>query len=119
MKELTHSDTWLIRDKRLNKLSYEEYLKSYKWIKTKNPMRGLIPLCEKHHKKVHNIAKHSNISVLIATKLFLSGVNPAQKKKQKAKHYFDRLKLNSYAYNQSKRPKRFMRRSDLIALRKA
>lgn len=40
---------------------------SYKFIFTKRELINIISLCRSHHQEVHDLAKHKNLSVRIAT----------------------------------------------------
>jgi hypothetical protein len=40
---------------------------SYKWIWSKDELRGVISLCRRHHQEVHDLAKTQGISVRLAT----------------------------------------------------
>jgi len=42
---------------------------SYKWILTKNELRVIISLCRIHHQEIHNLAKHTQISIRSATNI--------------------------------------------------
>lgn len=50
-----------------SKNNIELHHRSYKWIGTENSMRGIMPLCRKHHQEVHDYAIKNNVSVRLAT----------------------------------------------------
>lgn len=45
----------------------EIHHRSYKWIGTKDCMRGLVAVCRNCHEKIHILAKEKGISVRLAT----------------------------------------------------
>jgi len=97
-KDYLKSKQWAnIKEKALKREYYQSCFKcgakegielhhrSYKWIRTKYAMQGLIPLCRGCHQAVHDYAKTNGVSVRIATNKVCGNryVAPPKPKKQK------------------------------------
>lgn len=50
-----------------SKQNLEIHHRSYKWIGTKDAMRGLVAVCRDCHQRIHDYAKEHSISVRLAT----------------------------------------------------
>jgi hypothetical protein len=57
--------------------------KTYKYLLTEQKCRGIVPVCGKCHKMIHEYAKKKDVSVLIATEKLIK--NPPKNKKKKKK----------------------------------
>lgn len=58
---------------------------TYKWIFTKDELRGIIALCREHHEEVHKYARENQISIRIASNILRSKYNPLPNKKKHLK----------------------------------
>ena len=66
-----------------NKKCIQLHHKTYKWVRSSHEEKGIIALCIKCHRKVHNYARNKNVSVERATKYILSNIPKFKVKKKK------------------------------------
>lgn len=88
-KTFLNSDYWLsVRNKTKKKMHYygkckicgsnqgvELHHESYSQINTQFELSNIVPLCRIHHQSIHDYAKENNVSLKIATALFLNKSN--------------------------------------------
>jgi hypothetical protein len=97
-KEYLESDEWKMVKQELkqkrkfqkcracgNKRCIQLHHKTYQWVGTKYEELGIIALCIKCHRKVHNYARNKNVSVERATKYVLSNIPKIKRKRKKIK----------------------------------